>query len=78
MPILGLLIIGALVGFAAHRMMHLQTSMVKAICLGMVGAVLGGLLLRLVLAVLGVLAGVFGAFLGALAVIWLWQRYQMR
>ena len=42
------------------------------------GAVIGGLVLRFLLTVMGFMAGFAGAVLGALALIWLWQRYFSR
>ena len=44
----------------------------------MAGALVGGLVLRGLLAVMGIMAGFVGAVLGALVLIWLWQRYVSR
>lgn len=78
MPILGLLIIGAAAGFIATRLMRLETGLIPTVCIGMAGAVIGGLLLRLLLTVMGAMAGFVGAVLGALLLVWLWQRYLSR
>lgn len=74
MPIIALIIIGAAAGFLATRLMRLETGIITTVCIGMAGALLGGLVLRGLLAVMGVMAGFIGAVLGALLLIWLWQR----
>lgn len=78
MSILGLLIIGAAAGFIATRLMRLETGLIPTVCIGMAGAVIGGLVLRLLLTVMGAMAGFVGAVLGALLLVWLWQRYLSR
>ena len=45
------------------------------IAIGMGGALIGGLVLRAALAFMGMLGGLVGAVLGALLLIWLWQKY---
>jgi len=75
MPIIALLIIGAAAGFLATRLMRLEADIITTVCIGMAGALIGGLVLRALLAVMGFLAGFVGAVLGALVLIWLWQRY---
>ena len=78
MPIIALIIIGAAAGFLATRLMRLKTDIITTVCIGMAGALVGGLVLRGLLAVMGFMAGVVGAVLGALVLIWLWQRYVSR
>ncbi|OED48423.1 GlsB/YeaQ/YmgE family stress response membrane protein [Leisingera sp. S232] len=78
MPILALIVIGAAAGFLATRLMKLETDIITTVCIGMAGALVGGLVLRALLAVMGLMAGFIGAVLGALALIWLWQRYGRR
>ena len=46
--------------------------------IGIVGALVGGLVLRTLVSILGWLSGLVGAVLGALLVIWLWQKYGPR
>ena len=75
MPIIALLIIGAAAGFLATRLMRLEADIITTVCIGMAGALIDGLVLRALLAVMGFLAGFVGAVLGALVLIWLWQRY---
>lgn len=78
MAILALIIIGAAAGFIATRLMNLQTDLVTTIAIGVLGALVGGLVLRFLLAITGFAAGFVGAILGAMALIWLWERYGPR
>ena len=75
MAILALIIIGAAAGFIATRLMNLQTDLVSTIAIGVLGALVGGLVLRFLLAITGLAAGFVGAILGAMALIWLWETY---
>jgi len=75
MPLLALIIIGVAAGFLATRMMKLDTNIITTVSIGVFGALVGGLVLRALLTIAGWLAGFVGAVLGAMALIWLWQRY---
>ncbi|KAE9628945.1 GlsB/YeaQ/YmgE family stress response membrane protein [Parasedimentitalea maritima] len=75
MPIIALIIIGAAAGFLATRLMRIDASIVTTVAIGMAGALIGGLVLRFLLTVMGMMAGFVGAVLGALLLIWLWQTY---
>ncbi len=75
MPIIALIIIGAAAGFLATRLMRIDANIVTTVVIGMAGALIGGLMLRFLLTVMGMLAGFVGAVLGALLLIWLWQTY---
>ncbi|MCB1368037.1 MAG: GlsB/YeaQ/YmgE family stress response membrane protein [Rhodobacteraceae bacterium] len=75
MGVLYLLIIGAAAGYIATRIMDLDTSVPVTIAIGVIGALIGGLVLTMLLAVMGMAAGFLGAILGALLLIWLWQTY---
>jgi len=75
MPIIALIIIGAAAGFLATRLMRIETDVVTTVVIGMAGALIGGLVLRFLLTVMGMLAGFVGAVLGALLLVWLWLRY---
>lgn len=78
MSIVLFVIIGAAAGFLATRLMNIEADIVTTVVIGMAGALVGGVVLRLLLAVMGAMAGFVGAVLGALLLIWLWQRYVKR
>lgn len=78
MPILMLIIIGAAAGFLATRIMKLDTSILMTVAIGVVGALIGGLILRAVSVLAGALGGFVGAVLGALLLIWIWKNLQNR
>ncbi|MBV1904009.1 MAG: GlsB/YeaQ/YmgE family stress response membrane protein [Marinosulfonomonas sp.] len=75
MPLLTLIIIGAAAGFLATRLMKLETNVITTIAIGVFGALIGGLVLRILLTITGWAAGFVGAVLGAMALIWLWRQY---
>ncbi|MCV6823250.1 MULTISPECIES: GlsB/YeaQ/YmgE family stress response membrane protein [Halocynthiibacter] len=70
-----LIIIGAAAGFIATRLMKVEANIVITMAIGIGGALIGGLLLRVLLSVLGIGAGLVGAILGAVLLIWLYQTY---
>jgi uncharacterized membrane protein YeaQ/YmgE (transglycosylase-associated protein family) len=79
MPILiTILVIGAAAGFLATRFMKVQTDVPTTIAIGIGGAFLGWLALRFLAAISGWAALSVGAILGAMALIWLWQKYAGR
>ncbi|MBV2358898.1 GlsB/YeaQ/YmgE family stress response membrane protein [Thalassococcus sp. CAU 1522] len=78
MPVIWLLIVGAAAGFLATRLMRTELGVVETIAVGMAGAVIGGLVLRFLIAMTGALAGLVGAVLGAMLLLWLWQVYIRR
>lgn len=78
MPIIVLIIIGAAAGFIATRAMKLDANVPTTIAIGIFGALIGGLVLRVLLTITGWMAGFVGAVLGAMLLIWLWQTYGPR
>jgi len=74
MWIVFLVILGAASGFIASRIMRVETDLMTTVFIGIVGALIGGVLLRFVAGVLGLLGGLVGAVLGAMLVIYLWQQ----
>lgn len=76
--IFSLIVIGAAAGFLATRFMRVRTDVPTTMVIGIVGAFLGWLLLRLFAVVASGLAGLVGAVLGAMLVIWLWKTYIAR
>jgi len=75
MSVLYLIIVGAAAGFLATRLMKLDTDILTTIGIGILGALIGGLVLRILLALTGMLSGFFGAVLGAMLLIWIWRTY---
>ncbi|WP_417207484.1 GlsB/YeaQ/YmgE family stress response membrane protein [Antarctobacter sp.] len=75
MPIVWLIIVGAAAGFLATRLMKMDTGIVPTIAIGIGGALIGGLIIRFLLAVTGLLAGLVGAVLGAILLIWVYKTY---
>ena len=73
-----LIIIGAAAGFLATRLMRIEADILTTMAIGIAGALVGGFVLRALLAVMGMLAGLVGAVLGALALIWIWQKFTNR
>lgn len=75
MMIIPLIIIGAAAGYIATRVMKIDASLPVTIFTGILGAIIGGLVLRIILATMGLMSGFVGAVLGSMLLIWLWQRY---
>lgn len=75
MSILFLTIFGIAAGFIATRLMGIEADMPTTIAIGVLGALIGGLLLRGIVALFGMAAGFVGAVLGALAVLWIYKTY---
>ena len=75
MAIIWLIIVGAAAGFLATRIMKLETNVIATVAIGIGGALIGGLVLRFLLGLMGMAAGFVGALLGALLLIWVWQTY---
>lgn len=72
---IALLVIGTAAGFIATRLMGLQTDLPTTIGIGILGALGGGFLLRILFAVTGLAATIVSAVLGTMALIWLWKLY---
>lgn len=78
MPLVGLLIVGVAAGFLATRILRINLDTPSTIALGVLGALIGGLLLRGLVMMAGIGAGFVGALLGALALIYAWKLWQKR
>ncbi|SMO86889.1 GlsB/YeaQ/YmgE family stress response membrane protein [Ruegeria faecimaris] len=78
MPVIALIVIGAAAGFLATRLMRIEADIPTTMLIGIIGALVGGFLLRALLTMMGWLSGFVGAVLGALLVIWIWQTYMRR
>ncbi len=70
-----MIVVGALAGFLAKRMMQLETGVLATIGIGIAGAILGWVLLKLLLAVIGLVVGLIGAVFGALILIGIWRAF---
>lgn len=78
MPVVLLIIVGAAAGFIATRLMRVEAGIVQTVLIGIGGALIGGLAIRFLVAITGALAGLVGAVLGALLLIWVWQTFRQR
>lgn len=78
MQVIFLLIFGAAAGFIATRLMRLDTDIPTTVAIGALGALIGGFVLRALIALSGWAAGFVGAVLGAMLLIWLWRTYGPR
>lgn len=75
MAFIWLLVVGAAAGFLATRILKVDLDTPSTIALGVLGALIGGLILRGLTMLAGFGAGIVGALLGALALVWLWKTW---
>ena len=75
MPLVWLLVVGVAVGFLATRILKVDLDTPSTIALGVLGALIGGLVLRGLVMMAGVGAGFVGALVGAVLLIWAWKRW---
>ena len=75
MPFIWLLIVGAAAGFLATRILKVDLDTPSTVALGVLGAIIGGLVLRGLVMMAGAGAGFVGALLGALVLIWAWKTW---
>ncbi|HGG64180.1 MAG TPA: GlsB/YeaQ/YmgE family stress response membrane protein [Rhodobacteraceae bacterium] len=75
MPVVFLIIIGAAAGFIATRMMRMETDVVTTIAIGIFGALIGGIALRVLLMLTSIAFGFVGAIMGAVVLIWAYRTY---
>lgn len=75
MQFLLLIVIGAAAGFVATRVMKVETGVLLTVAIGVVGAVVGAVLLRLLPLLSGFAGLVVGAVLGATLLIWAWKAF---
>jgi uncharacterized membrane protein YeaQ/YmgE (transglycosylase-associated protein family) len=69
-----LVVIGAAAGMLATRLMKVNMDLPSAMGLGVLGALFGGFVLRLVLTAGGWMITFVLAVMGAMALIWIWQH----
>ncbi|MEO8241861.1 MAG: GlsB/YeaQ/YmgE family stress response membrane protein [bacterium] len=70
-----IIVVGAAAGFLATRLMRIEASIPATIAIGIGGAMIGGVLIRVLLEITGWMAGFVGAVLGALFLLWIWKTY---
>jgi len=75
MPVVFLIIIGAAAGFIATRMMRMETDVITTVAIGIFGALIGGIALRVLLTLTSIAFGFVGAVLGAVLLIWVYRTY---
>jgi uncharacterized membrane protein YeaQ/YmgE (transglycosylase-associated protein family) len=75
MPLVALLVVGVAVGFLASRILKVNMDTPSTIALGVLGALIGTVVLRVLVMLAGIGAGFVGALLGALILIWAWKTY---
>lgn len=73
-----LALIGAAAGYVATRIMRVDADLPTAMGIGVLGALLGGLGLRMLMTVGGWAMTFVLALGGSMLLIWLWQRFQRR
>ncbi len=78
MGLIYLVIVGAVAGYLATRLMKIDANPAVTVGIGVAGALVGGFILQGVLAVLGLFGGIIGAVIGAFVVIWVYQALQKR
>ncbi|HHX91606.1 MAG TPA: GlsB/YeaQ/YmgE family stress response membrane protein [Paracoccus sp.] len=76
--VLLLILIGAAAGYVATRLMRMPVDLPTAMGIGVLGAVIGGLGLRMLLTAGGWAMTFALALLGSLALIWIWQKLSSR
>ena len=75
MSIVAMIIIGIAAGFLATRVLGIEADVPTTIAIGIGGALIGGFALRFLITIAGWMAGLVGAVLGAMALIWLWKTF---
>ncbi len=75
MGLVFLLIIGTAAGYLATRATRVEADVPTTIVIGIAGALIGGFVLRGLVMITGWLAGLVGAILGSILLIWLYKTY---
>lgn len=73
MPLILLAVVGAIAGYVATRLMRVSVDLPTAMGIGVVGALVGGVALRMLLTASGWIITFVVATLAAMALIWVWQ-----
>ena len=75
MQFLILFVIGTAVGLLGARVMRVDLGALPNIAVGMIGTIFGLLILRMIPAVLGLVAGLIAAFAATLILFWAYKRF---
>ena len=75
MAILWLIIVGAVGGLMATRLMRFDSTAPATLAIGVLGAILGSFVFSTIAAIASTLASIAGAIIGAALLIWLWKNY---
>jgi len=76
MPILLLIVVGTAVGFIATRLLNVKLGLLPTVAIGVLGALVGGLIVRFLIALTSAASGIVGALIGAALLVWLVKIYQ--
>ena len=75
MAVLFMIILGTAAGFIATRMMGMELGLVPTIAIGVIGALVGGFVLRFIVSMLGITANFVGAVFGAVVLLAIYKAY---
>ena len=75
MSVLFLVVVGIAAGFIASKVMKTDLTLPETIAIGVLGAIIGGFVLRALIAAGSLVFGLVGAIAGACLLIWLYQRF---
>ncbi|MDZ7905099.1 MAG: GlsB/YeaQ/YmgE family stress response membrane protein [Cypionkella sp.] len=75
MSIIIMIIFGIAAGFIATKVMRLNVDLPTTVAIGVGGALIGGLVLRALSLLVGLLSGFVGAVLGAVLLIYVYKTY---
>lgn len=75
MVVLYMIILGTAAGFIATRLMGLELGVLPTVSIGVLGALIGGFILRFIVSMLGITASLVGAVFGAVLLTWAYKRF---
>lgn len=75
MPVILLVVVGALAGVLATRLMRMNVDLPTAMVVGVLGAFAGGLGFRFLVTSASWVGAFVLALLGSLVLLWLWQKF---
>lgn len=78
MPLILLAVIGAIAGYVATRLMRVPVDLPTSMGIGVIGALVGGVALRILLAASSWIITFVVATVTSMAMIWVWQQFIRR